>query len=740
MVFITGVLIYFFAVSLLPPSQTKARFRDINILYTNESHKVLMSPPSHARFKLSSLGVALGLALTGYDVAYAATEELVAEKELPAVTVLGSRLPGAPLSNVPASITVVSPEEIAKQQATAARIEDVITRTTPGFNPTNNGVRQIRGRTAQVFVNGVPVNEQMRASSGADINLLSVEQLSTIEVSRGANSAYGFGSPGGIIALTTPRAESRDLTFNTKLRTSVNTNELGGSHQTTLYQSVSRIVGAFDYYIGALAGYDGLEYDADGRLSVGSRGPSRIGNGKEGIAGVDWSFGYKLGEGELRLSSTLQRVDMREAYSSDSSGVYRESPSVNQRFPQADASFRRSQTHNLSYENARLGQSTIKLEALLGRTYTEAYDTNSGRVTRDEQSNDYTGFRSTFSSPMAFINQETALTYGFDFMRNRYFRPVYFTDTGEIRTFFSPDVSLDSYAPHAQLTVPLGQLRLTTGVRHEEYRGEVETAVGPGGIEGGEIKAFDITLFNLGLVYGLDKHHSLFATYSQGAEISQLGRAARGAGVVTNLNPQPAKSNQYELGFRRKGGGLDYSLAAFYTESDLMSALQTDPDNPDGPLIPLREPREFWGIEGTLGWRVATGWKVGGTFAWQDGERTTASGEKRDIGGRDLPPFLLAAYVDYAPTDRWSTTLQVDHWGSSDEFVDSTDFGEGSIDSTWLLHLSGTVKVGRGELRLGIRNLLNEEYYSLTSQADNSGFSWIPEEGRRVSLSYAVKW
>lgn len=663
------------------------------------------------------------------------------DSTLAPVTVLATRQPGASLSNVPASISVVSGREIERQQATAPRIEDILTRTVPGFNPTNNGVRQIRGRTAQVFINGVPVNEQLRASSGADINLLSPDQLGGIEVSRGANSAYGFGSPGGIIALTTPRAESEKLTLTSKVSGGFNTSQIGGSQQLSFYQSASQIVGAFDYHVGTSASHDGLEYDADGRPSLGYRGPSRIANGKERVGGLDWSFGYNLGaQGELRLSGTYQKVDIHQAYNSDNLGVYRQSQGAAVRFPQGDEGFRRAYTNNLTYENGNVRASAVKLELVNSRTYTEAYDILGGRITRDEQTNSYRGLRSSVTTPFDNLYAGLSATYGVDVMRNNYFRPVYFTDTGETRTFFSPDVTLDSYAPHFQANLPMGQFRLTAGVRHEEYRGKVETAVGNGGVQGGDVKAFDITLFNAGVVYSLDKSQDLFATYSQGAEISQLGRAARGAGRAENLDPQPAKSNQYELGYRRRGEPLDYSIAAFYTESDLMSALQIDPANPNGPLIPLREPRRFWGVEGTLKWRINSQWGLGGVMTWQRGTRVTATGEKRAIGGRDLPPFLLGAFVDYVPSAGWRNTLQLDYWGASDRFGASTAFGEGRIDRTWLVHASTAFAAGPGELRIGIRNLTDKKYYSLTAQADNSGSSWIPDEGRRVTVTYAVKW
>jgi outer membrane receptor protein involved in Fe transport len=57
-----------------------------------------------------------------------------------------------------------------------------------------------------------------------------------------------------------------------------------------------------------------------------------------------------------------------------------------------------------------------------------------------------------------------------------------------------------------------------------------------------------------------------------------------------------------------------------------------------------------------------------------------------------------------------------------------------------LAHFSSAMKAGPGELRLGIRNLTNKKYFGVTTQADNAGFFWIPEEGRRLSATYTIKW
>ncbi|MPY69133.1 MAG: TonB-dependent receptor [Alphaproteobacteria bacterium] len=655
------------------------------------------------------------------------------------VTVLGSRnVDPAPLSNVPASITVVDRETIRSQQATAPRIEDILSREVPGFNPTNNGVRQIRGRTAQVFINGVPVNEQLRASSGSDLNLVTPDQLDAVEVSRGANSAYGFGSPGGIIALSTPRAESTDLALQSRASVSVNPHHPGGSLQTTVYQSASRIIDKFDFHLGGALGFDGNEFDPRGDRALGFNSPNGLANNKEFLSAFDGSFGYDLGEaGRLRLAATYSYVDAIEGYDLDGLGTYRVTQSSVQRNRPGDDNYREGRTVNLSYEQPDLFGSALKLELFNSDTYTESFSVVGGRISRDEQYNQYYGVRSGLTTPLDSVRDGMTVSYGVDAIRNRYYRPTFFTDTGELRTYFSPDVTLDTLAPYVQLEAPFGPLRLSGGVRHERYSGSAETVSGNGGIQGGDIQSFNLTLFNAGAVYALRPALDLFATYTQGAEITQIGRAARSASTAEEIDPQPAKSDQYEVGLRGDWRSLSATVAAFYTESDLISSLVCDGVN---PCTPLREPRKIWGLEATADWKIDRQWSLGGILGWQDGVRYPEGADARRIGTRDNPPLTVGAFVRYSPYAWWRNAIRFDYRHSRDEFGDSTAFDEGEIDSVFLVHLSAEFDVGRGVLRLGVRNLLNEKYFSIASESGNNGFTWVPEEGTRVSVSYALKW
>lgn len=88
---------------------------------------------------------------------------------------------------------------------------------------------------------------------------------------------------------------------------------------------------------------------------------------------------------------------------------------------------------------------------------------------------------------------------------------------------------------------------------------------------------------------------------------------------------------------------------------------------------------------------------------------------------------------------------EIDRWMMPDTRI--SNFSEPSFDrhalrtnSVLLTHVSSAWQIGRGELQLGIRNLFDRKYFSLTSQADNDSFSWILDEGRRVSVNYSVKW
>lgn len=654
------------------------------------------------------------------------------------ITVLGSRIPNAPLSAAPASVSVVTPEQVERERAIGSRVEDLLAHQVPGFNPTNNGVRNIRGRTAQVWVNGAPVNEQLRASSGADLNLLLVDQVAGIEVARGTSSVYGFGSPGGIIALSTPRATTRELQLKTVLRESFNPHALDESHQALIYQSASKIVNdVFDFHVGGAFSYDGLEHAPNGELALGFDNAVLTTNGAESVMAFDTSIGFNFGErGRLRLNGTYSDVDVHERFVV-TGGTFGGEFARLQTQAGADDSFRDAHTATLTYDNDRLFGQAVKLDIFSSRAHSVVVQ-DLGTLVRDEQENEYFGMRSSVTTSLSRLSAGSQLTWGVDAQRNRYYRPVYVLATGARFTYFSPDVTLDTVSGYAQLDWNIGErLRLSSGVRHEEYGGAVKTTTGPLTISGGDIQGFDLTLVNGSLTYSLRPTVDVYASYSQGSEITQLGRAARAVKAAAQIDPQPAKSNQYEGGLRADFGKSRVALAAFYTESDLLSALSCDATT---PCTPLREPREFWGVELSGSTRLTPLWTVSGVASWQDGERTV-NGVDRPIGSRDISPLLVSSTLNYDSTRSTFGALQLNYRGARDPFpATSTAFGEGPVDAAFTVNLLGGVDTRGGRVQLGIENVFNTEYTSIAAGAGNTASLWVPEEGTRVTLSFSPRW
>ncbi len=661
------------------------------------------------------------------------------ETTMATVTVLGTREPGVPLANVPASISYVPEETVQRDLATSARIEDILARNVPGVHPSNVGVRTIRGRTAQIFINGAPTNEQMRFGSGSDLNTISPDHLTAVEVSRGANAAYGFGSPGGIIALMTPQAHSETLSLDTRLRTSFNTSHPGGSHQTTVYQSASRIVGAFDWHVAFSASRDGTNYTPDGEVANIFTSPGMFKNGDEKIYNVDANLGYDLGDaGRIRFVTTAQYIDYLEYYSIDG-GVYRGRHATATRVPDSGKSYRRAGTFNLSYENDDLAGHAVRLELFGSRVYANRYELDDVWY---KQENEYLGIRSAVTTPLDAIVQGATVTYGLDAIRNDMDESRHSTATGALTGLFGPQARLDMLAPYAQLNLPVGKARLSGGVRHERYGGRVDST-GNGTVTaaddgpGGSIRDFNLTLFNAGLLYPLTERTDLHATYTQGAEISQIRRAGFLVGSPDRIDPQAARSHQYEMGLRYRDSAVSAAVTGFYTHSRLMSS--TDCSNPAIPCVPLREPRRIWGVEFSGDWRIATQWTLGGTLTWHEGERKArGSDDWTRISSVDVAPIHGSVWLDYAPSARWRNSLIADWRGTRSRIGNGWPYGE--VESAALLHLKSAIDLGPGTLELGVHNLFDTTHYAIQAEAYNGGWVWLPEQGRRVSLGYAVKW
>ncbi|MCV6021829.1 TonB-dependent receptor, partial [Escherichia coli] len=87
----------------------------------------------------------------------------------------------------------------------------------------------------------------------------------------------------------------------------------------------------------------------------------------------------------------------------------------------------------------------------------------------------------------------------------------------------------------------------------------------------------DKFLFNIGVTHDLTDNHQLFASFAQGMSTNEALRDIRSGNSSTVEGAiKPITTDNYEVGVRGFLGGADYSLAAFYSESDLGSTLNVN--------------------------------------------------------------------------------------------------------------------------------------------------------------------
>jgi iron complex outermembrane receptor protein len=665
---------------------------------------------------------------------------------------------GSPIENLPLSVSVADEESIEQQLRQNRNILSGLEAIVPGLNIQPSETRgscltRVRGRAVSFQLNGVPVNEDLRQGSCTGPFTLSPFALERIEVVRGGTALYGAGAPGGIINLITRRGSTDDLAVDVTAQTSFNTERASDTWTTDLYAGAGRRAGAFDYYVGAAYTDGGRVRDAEGDPLL---------SGAYEAVDLLGSFGVELpGGSELRLVTTFHdEVVGRQFYPSgallpgtDIAEVVEVAP-----HPQVGQGRDRNVTATLGYGNPDVLGHALTLSLFfqnqLIKQRDNFFDVSSGNdFFASNRRNERFGFRSAAVREYALGGGiELKTTYGFDYTRNALYRFVVDAAADEqVTSILSPEVVLRTYAPFGQAEMSLGRLTLTGGARHEWYRGEVTRRAYSATLAGagvpGDIGQSELTLFNLGAVYRVTPEVQLYAGFSQGAELSQLGRAARRIQNPSTLSPEPATSDQYEAGIRGTLGDVRFGAAAYYSESDSAALLQADPScagiTPLCPLIPLRSPQRFHGVEADVAWQALPTLALSGVFTLQRGKVFDDDLDRFINYSTDVVvPLRITARADWSPTGRLGLGLQASHYGAS-LFFSPTEEGLGRIDTdaVTLLGASARYDLGPAELYVAADNLLDESYISPNNQAAGSGsFAYYRGAGRRLTLGISARF
>lgn len=661
------------------------------------------------------------------------------------------------------------------KQGSAGNIGTVLAKTVPGLADSSRTItdfgQTLRGRNALILVDGIPLNLSRETSRG--LSGIDPESIQNIEVIRGSNAIYGGGATGGIISITTKSAGGEPTAktvvgFQTPL-----TNFSHDALSADIHQYFSGSLNDWDYALDFGYKRTGSSYDASGDRIAPE--PSQGDLFDSDAYSIGGKLGYHIDDNQyIQLSANYYTADQDSEYASDPSVAKLPAGSVPAKaikgLKLADQNQNESLVYNLTYKNKDLLGSNFDSQIYYRDFYTR-FNPTDGRnqanrantINQGYQENDVFGSRFTFNTPLHFLG-DSSLVWGGDFIREQSempldtFDPAIYDQSGGLEfvknenIIYLPELTTQSVGVFAQLKHRFNdQWSAEIGARYEDSFAEVDDFIpltqanklNPYTVKGGKVKA-DAWLYNASVTFSPVEEHSIYASFSQGFQLPDVGLVIRNANTGFDLGSsflEPVKVDNYELGWNGDFDRISSSLAVFYSTSNL-GAVQSF----NNGLSLARTKEEVTGVEGTIDYLTQDEiWGFGGSATWMKG-RETPQGRSEDqkMTGYRIPPLKLTSYISYNPSDTWTNRLQATYWGSQDYRLDGKEsFGRYDAKTYTTVDLMSSFDVNaKNNVSIGLENIFNRKYYPLYSQLlrSNNNMSHLLASGITLKVAYSHKW
>ncbi|MDM1251187.1 TonB-dependent receptor [Acinetobacter johnsonii] len=661
------------------------------------------------------------------------------------------------------------------KQGSAGNIGTILAKTVPGLADSSRTItdfgQTLRGRNALILVDGIPLNLSRETSRG--LSGIDPESIQNIEVIRGSNAIYGGGATGGIISITTKSAGGEPTAktvvgFQTPL-----TNFSHDALSADIHQYFSGSLNDWDYALDFGYKRTGSSYDASGDRIAPE--PSQGDLFDSDAYSIGGKLGYHIDDNQyIQLSANYYTADQDSEYASDPSVAKLPAGSVPAKaikgLKLADQNQNESQVYNLTYKNKDILGSNFDSQIYYRDFYTR-FNPTDGRnqanrantINQGYQENDVFGSRFTFNTPLHFLG-DSSLVWGGDFIREQSempldtFDPAIYDQSGGLEfvkngnLIYLPELTTQSVGVFAQLKHRFNdQWSAEIGARYEDSFAEVDDFIpltqankpNPYTVKGGKVKA-DAWLYNASVTFSPVEEHSIYASFSQGFQLPDVGLVIRNANTGFDLGSsflEPVKVDNYELGWNGDFDRVSSSLAVFYSTSDL-GAVQSF----NNGLSLARTKEEVTGVEATFGYLGQDEiWGFGGSATWMKG-RETPQGRSEDqkMTGYRIPPLKLTSYISYNPSDTWTNRLQATYWGSQDYRLDGKEsFGRYDAKTYTTVDLMSSFDVNaKNNVSIGLENIFNRKYYPLYSQLlrSNNNMSHLFASGITLKVAYSHKW
>lgn len=685
------------------------------------------------------------------------------KKEVEEVLVVSTRLQQA-ITAIPQTVTVIQQERLEQSQLINDSLAGILEMNVPGYGPSQDKLvgrgETLRGRNPLYLIDGVPQHNPLRDSQ-RDGHHIDLDFVETVEVIHGSNSVQGIGATGGVINTITKSAKEDGVSHEFNIRMTSD----GPFESNGLSEHLSYLGG---YKTNTVATSLGVAYTNQDLYYDGNGNP----------------VGLFPTQGDT-MDSTTKSLFFKSIFSL----------SDNQRLQLMVNTFdlERQGSYVAVVGSRTLGRLVATVpgdprplvglpaqnDVLTASLDYEVDNVGSWRIISQLYFQDFKGrfeggtfgnfFRLTVDGP-PFLDQSQVvskkhgikslahrndlsegrlgLTLGLDVTEDSTAQELALSGREWV-----PETKMSDVSPFVQLSYEVSErVNLNAGVRFERVQLEVDdyTTIASSGstfVMGGK-PDFDETLVNFGAVFHANDVWTLYASFSEGFTLPDVGRVLRdqrtpGADVDSLVNVSPVVTNNSEVGARYSKGAFDFDISFYQSKSDLGTRLEFNADGTNASVA--REKTDISGFDVSANYAVNNRVNIGGNYAHLDA-RYDANGDGQvdtDLDGVNAAPDKLVLYLAANFAHNISARLDAIKLFSR-EFT-----GPGILpnrlgfidfsDPYTLINLSAHMETGVGVFSMGIRNLLNEQYLAYYAQVDpaQSNSSFFAGRGRTLTLGYS---
>lgn len=703
----------------------------------------------------------IALALSSQSFADDAINKKLTAEEMEHVVVSGSRVFES-IDEVPASVTIISQKQIEEHLKVNPELQSLLAQMVPGLAPdtgsSSNTGQSLRGRAPLVMIDGVPQSTPLRNGS-LGVKTLDPSAIARIEVIKGATSVYGNGASGGIINYITKQATSDgkpegEISLSSRF-SAVKLEESAGARVSA---AINGRADKLSYLFTASYEENGVQRDAEGDILGLQYGLSDA---------VTENYFTKLGydfddEKQLQFSynyfSSQQKTDLGDVVGDLNDGektyaIHVPKELQKQGKPQGPDG---NENITLKYTDYALFSNTQMTLDLYMQDIENVFFFSTNLANPDEgyeggQSiirSEKKGARATFNTLVDFDNVEATFIYGLDALNDVTSQPLV---DGRV---WVPEMDMESLAGFLQTKWVIdNDLVIKAGVRQESIdlavedyetlklcRSATQCSV-PLSVKGDTID-YDATTYNVGVKYNLLEAFSPFANYSQGSDISDIGRLLRSATVndIGLIQTEASIIDNYEVGFTSQFDNLRFEFAAYRSTSEFGTTNSFN--EATGVYEPVRAPQEIWGYETLVDYKINPTLKLVATYSYVEGKNTE---DDIYLGSRQISPPKGTANLNWQPNDELSLTVSYLYVGSRKRFEPNADGDyvgdQGPISSYNLFNLSGRYNFSKNwQAFMGVENLFNNDYYPARAQSYTYGGYNIKGLGTTVTLGATYRF